>query len=113
MDPAVREYIEAIPPEYRPLFDRIDSLVTATFPEASLRLSYKMPTYRLDKHRLFVGVWKHGISIYGWAQGRADAFIARHRRFGLARAPSNSESTMGPRSPMTNSGTSCATALGE
>ena len=37
-----------------------------------------MPTYRVDKHRLFVGVWTHGISIYGWPQGRADDFIARH-----------------------------------
>ncbi|HEV3132889.1 MAG TPA: DUF1801 domain-containing protein [Acidimicrobiales bacterium] len=78
MDKAVRDYIEAIPPEYRPLFDRIDRLVFDAFPAATVGISYKMPTYRVEKHRLFVGVWKHGVSIYGWPQGGADSFIARH-----------------------------------
>jgi uncharacterized protein YdhG (YjbR/CyaY superfamily) len=78
MDKAVRDYIEAIPPEYRPLFDRIDRLVFDAFPAATVRLSYRIPTYRVDRHRLFVGVWKHGVSIYGWPQGGADSFIAHH-----------------------------------
>ena len=78
MDDAVKHYIDAIPPEYRPLFDRIDGLVVDAFPAATVGLSYRMPTYRVDGHRLFVGVWKHGISIYGWPQDRAEDFIARH-----------------------------------
>jgi uncharacterized protein YdhG (YjbR/CyaY superfamily) len=78
MDKAVRDYIEAIPPEHRPLFDRIDRLVFDAFPAATVGISYRMPTYRVGRHRLFVGVWKHGVSIYGWPQGGADRFIARH-----------------------------------
>jgi uncharacterized protein YdhG (YjbR/CyaY superfamily) len=78
MDKAVRDYVEAIPPEYRPLFDRIDRLVFGAFPTATVGLSYKMPTYRVDRRRLFVGIWKHGVSIYGWPQGGADRFIAHH-----------------------------------
>ena len=78
MGVAVQDYIEAIPSECRPLFDRIDRLVVGAFPAATVGLSYRMPTYRVDGHRLFVGVWKHGVSIYGWSPGRADGFIARH-----------------------------------
>ena len=78
MDDAVHNYIDAIPPEFRPLFDRIDRLVVGAFPAATVGISYRMPTYRVDGHRLFVGVWTHGISIYGWPQGRVDDFIARH-----------------------------------
>ncbi len=89
MDKAVRDYIDAIPAEHRPLFDRIHRLVFEAFPAATVGFSYNMPTYRVDGHRLFVGVWKHGISIYGWSQGRADAFIARHPalRSGKGRRP--------------------------
>jgi uncharacterized protein YdhG (YjbR/CyaY superfamily) len=78
MNEAVREYIDAIAPEHRPLFDRIHQLILDAFPQATVVLSYQIPTYKIDRHRLFVGVWKHGVSIYGWDQGRADAFIARH-----------------------------------
>ena len=60
------------------MFDRFERLIFAAFPEATATLSYRMPTYKVGKHRLFVGVFKHGISIYGWRQGRADAFLARH-----------------------------------
>ena len=41
-------------------------------------LSYQLPTYKVGRRRLFVGVWKHGVSIYGWEQGRDAGFSARH-----------------------------------
>ena len=78
MDDAVREYIDAIAPEHRPLFDRIHRLVLETHPDATLVLSYGMPLYRLGRRRLFVGVWKHGVSLYGWDQGRDAGFLDRH-----------------------------------
>ena len=78
MDDAVRSYIDAIPAEHRALFDRIHRLVMEARPDASLVLSYKMPTYKVGKRRLFVGVWKHGVSIYGWGRGGDAGFTARH-----------------------------------
>lgn len=78
MDDAARAYIDAIPPRHRPLFDRIHRLVLEAHPDATLGISYRMPTYRLGGHRLFVGVWKHGVSIYGWGQGGDAGFTARH-----------------------------------
>jgi len=78
MDDAVRAYVEAIAPEYRPLFDRLHGLVVRLHPEASLVLSYKMPTYKVGRRSLHVGVWKHGVSIYGWQQGKEATFSSRH-----------------------------------
>jgi uncharacterized protein YdhG (YjbR/CyaY superfamily) len=78
MDDAVRDYIDAIAPEHRPLFDRIHGLILEAHPDAAVVLSYQMPTYKVGSRRLFVGAWKHGVSIYGWDQGRDAGFVARH-----------------------------------
>jgi uncharacterized protein YdhG (YjbR/CyaY superfamily) len=78
MDDAVKAYIDAIAPEQRPLFDRLHLLVLKTRPNAEVVISYKIPTYKVGRKRLFLAVWKHGISIYGWNQGEDAGFGARH-----------------------------------
>ena len=78
MDDEVRAYVDAIAPEHRALFDRIHRLVLETHPDATLALSYRMPVYRVGRRRLFVGAWKHGVSLYGWDQGRDGGFLDRH-----------------------------------
>ena len=77
MDKAVRDYVDAIAAERRPLFDRIHRLVleaprclgAALLPDAHLRGRSLPPLCR---------VWKHGVSFYGWEQGRDSGFSARH-----------------------------------
>jgi uncharacterized protein YdhG (YjbR/CyaY superfamily) len=78
MDEAVRTYIDAIAPENRPLFDRLHGLILGAFPGAAVVLSYQMPAYKVGRRRLYVGAWKHGVSVYGWQQGREAAFVSRH-----------------------------------
>ena len=78
MDDAVRDYIEAIAPEHRPLFDRLHRLVLEVHPDATVVLSYDMPTYKAGRSRLYLGAWKHGLSIYGWQRGRDAGFTDRH-----------------------------------
>ena len=78
MEQAVRDYIDAIPPDRRPLFDRFHRIVTTAFPEATMVLAYKMPTYCVGPQRLHVASWKHGLSIYGWSEGNDDGFVHRH-----------------------------------
>ena len=78
MDAVVRDYIDAIVPEHRPLFDRLHRLVLEAHPDAAVVLSYKIPTYKVGSRRLFLGVWRHGVSIYGWDQGRDAGLTARH-----------------------------------
>jgi uncharacterized protein YdhG (YjbR/CyaY superfamily) len=78
MDDAVRNYIDAIAPDHRPLFDRLHRLVLEVHPDAAVVLSYQMPTYKVGRNRLFLGAWKHGVSIYGWQRGRDAGFTDRH-----------------------------------
>ncbi|WP_030276807.1 iron chaperone [Streptomyces sp. NRRL B-24484] len=75
---AAQEYVDAIAPEHRPLFDRVSGLIMEVCPEAIPTLSYGMPTYRVGKRRLHVGAWQHGISIYGWGRDRDGGFSSRH-----------------------------------
>lgn len=78
MDDAVQDYIEAVAPQHRPLFDRLHRLILEAHPDAEVSLSYQMPTYQVGRRRLHLGVWKHGVSLYGWDQDRSADFIARH-----------------------------------
>lgn len=78
MDAEVREYVDGIAAEHRPLFDRVHRLVLEVHPGADLLLSYGMPTYRVGRRKLHVGVWRHGVSLYGWDRDRAADFTSRH-----------------------------------
>jgi uncharacterized protein YdhG (YjbR/CyaY superfamily) len=78
MDDAVRSYIEGVDPAHRPLFDRVHRLIMAAHPDADVVLSYQIPAYKAGQRRLYVGAWQHGISLYGWGQGRDGGFAERH-----------------------------------
>lgn len=78
MNRDTQKYIKAIPPEHRPLFDRLHGLVLEVHPEAELGYAYKMPKYSLGKRRIFLAVWQHGVSVYGVGPGADSGFIARH-----------------------------------
>jgi uncharacterized protein YdhG (YjbR/CyaY superfamily) len=78
VDEAVQAYIDGIAAEHRPLFDRLHGLILEVHPDADVVLSYDMPTYKVGRRRLFLGAWKHGVSIYGWPQDHDAGFTARH-----------------------------------
>jgi uncharacterized protein YdhG (YjbR/CyaY superfamily) len=78
VDETVQAYVDSIPAENRPLFDRLHRLILAAHPEAAVVLSYQMPTYKVGRRRLFLGAWKHGVSLYGWQEDRDAGFAARH-----------------------------------
>lgn len=78
MDQAVQAYIDAIDPAHRPLFDRLHLLVLQTCPDVTVTLSYRMPTYRVGRRRLYLGAWRHGLSVYGWSGDGDGGFTARH-----------------------------------
>jgi len=78
VDDEVQAYIDAIPTERRPLFDRVHRLIVEVRPDVATVLSYKMPTYVVGDRRLYVGAWKHGVSLYGWDEGRDAGFTERH-----------------------------------
>lgn len=78
MEQGVQEYVDRISAAHRPLFDRLHGLIMTGSPQATVSLSYRMPTYKVGRRRLYVGAWAHGISLYGWPQGRDGGFAERH-----------------------------------
>ena len=80
MDEDLAAYIDGIPAERRPLFDRLHTIVLSEHPDAEVALSYGMAGYRVGRRRLNLGVWKHGVSVYGWRDDRDGGFVARHPR---------------------------------
>jgi hypothetical protein len=78
MDEAVQSYIDGVDPAHRALFDRVHRLIMAAHPDADVVLSYEIPAYKVGRRRLYVGAWQHGISLYGWQQGRDGGFTDRH-----------------------------------
>ncbi|MBN1092279.1 DUF1801 domain-containing protein [Blastococcus sp. TML/M2B] len=77
-DQAVRDYVDALDPAGRALFDRFAALLRAEHPEATVTWAYRMPTFVVGERRLHVGVWKHGLSLYGWSADRSGGFCDRH-----------------------------------
>jgi uncharacterized protein YdhG (YjbR/CyaY superfamily) len=78
LDAGVQAYIDAIPAAQRPLFDRVHAIIVAAHPEAEVALAYDMPAYRVGTRRLNIGVWKHGVSVYGYRKDNDGGFVARH-----------------------------------
>jgi uncharacterized protein YdhG (YjbR/CyaY superfamily) len=74
----VQAYIDDIAAEHRALFDRLHGLILRACPQATVLLSYGIPTYSRGGRRLYLGVWKHGVSIYGWQQDQDGGFVSRH-----------------------------------
>src|SRR2546425_8054731 len=88
MDDAVRDYIDAIGPEHRPLFDRLHRLVLEAHPDAAVVLSYKIPTYKVGSRRLFLDLrlgpwprrWLHRPPPQAQDQHGDDSAPAQRRR---------------------------------
>jgi uncharacterized protein YdhG (YjbR/CyaY superfamily) len=78
MNDDVAAYIDAIQADRRPLFDRVHRLVLEVQPDADVVMAYKMPTYVAGTRQLHVGVWKHGLSFYGWESAKDGGLVARH-----------------------------------
>ena len=74
----VAAYLDGVAADRRPLFDRVHRLVLEVAPYVDVVLSYAMPTFVRGDRRLHVGVWKHGLSFYGWERAHADALVQRH-----------------------------------
>src|SRR6266550_9223307 len=78
MDKSVRDYIAAIAPGQRRLFDRLHRLVLEANSNIGITFAYKMPTYEVDRRRLHIAAWKHWVSIYGVGEDRDAGLSARH-----------------------------------
>ena len=89
MDESVRKYVDAIPAEQRPLFDRLHSLILELYPDAEVVISYQVPTYKKKGRRVSLGLWKDGVSLYTTGPEYIESFKARHPRIKTGKASIN------------------------
>ncbi len=75
------DYLSGMDADRRALFDRVHRLVLELRPDVEVVIAYRMPTYIAGGRRLHVGVWKHGLSFYGWEHGREAELVRRHPRW--------------------------------
>jgi len=75
---ALQAYITGMAPGTRSVFDRLERIIREERADAVTDMSYGMLRYRARDRRLLVGAWKHGLSVYGWPQGREVDFVTRH-----------------------------------
>ena len=78
MDDAARAYVDGLDRAGRSLFDRLHGLIVAEHPEATVRFAHAMPSLDVGVRSLQVGVWKHGLSLYGWSAERSGGFCDRY-----------------------------------
>ena len=78
MDEAVLRYRDQLDSTQGPLFDRLHRLIIGACPDAEVVLSYGMPTYRIGRRRLNIGVWKHGL----WFADDGDPELGRAEGIG-------------------------------
>jgi len=76
----LRDYIDGIPAEHRPLFDRLHPPDLEAHPEAAVVISYKIPT--IHGPVVAGSTSARGgmaVSLYGWRHGSDAGFASRHR----------------------------------
>lgn len=89
VDEAVQRYIDAIPAEQRPLFDRLQSLILELYPDAEIVLSYQVPTYKARGGRVSLGLWKDGVSLYTTGPQYIEKFKSKHLKVKSGKASLN------------------------
>lgn len=89
MDEAVQRFIDTVPPESKPLFDRLHALVLRLYPEAKVVISYQVPTYKTKTGWVALGYWKDGVSLYTNNPAHIVVFQAKHPRIKTNKASFN------------------------
>jgi uncharacterized protein YdhG (YjbR/CyaY superfamily) len=80
MNEEVQLFVDAVPGDRRPLFDRLHAIIMSLYPEASPVMWYRVPTYRTKTGWLALGYWKNGVSLYTNGRHNIAEFKAKHPR---------------------------------
>lgn len=86
MESQLAAYLEGLPELHRGLFERLHRLIGKACPEVTEGISYGMPTYSVGGRKLYVGSWKHGISLYGWRDWEGATFSTRYPKLRSGKA---------------------------
>jgi len=79
--PGVDEYIAAFPPHVRAILRKIRATVAAAAPEASEKISYRMPAFAQDGILIYFAAFQNHIGVFPPVSGdpRLERSLARYR----------------------------------
>ena len=80
MNEEVQRYIDALPEERRPLFEKLQGLIMSLCPNAEVLMWYRMPTYRIKPGWVALANQKHYVSLYTNGAHHIADFKARYPR---------------------------------
>jgi uncharacterized protein YdhG (YjbR/CyaY superfamily) len=60
----VQGYIDSIPEERKPLFNKLKSLILELYPDAEVKMWYRMPTFKVKSGWVALANQKHYVSLY-------------------------------------------------
>jgi uncharacterized protein YdhG (YjbR/CyaY superfamily) len=70
----VAEYIQAQPPNVRPILRRVRAIIRKALPKADEQISYRIPAYKMNGYPvIFFAAWRSHYSLYPISQGLAEA----------------------------------------
>lgn len=78
MDKEVQQYVEAVPEERKPLFDKLHTLILGLYPDAEIVMSYKIPTYKAKSGWVALANQKQYVSLYTNDENYIAAFKSKH-----------------------------------
>ncbi len=75
----VQEYIDALDPAHRRLFDRLHQLILDELPDARVVISYQIPLYRVGRRHVGLNARRpDGVTLTTTSPDHIDAFRRRH-----------------------------------
>jgi len=78
MHQELNKYIESIPENRHDRFMSIHNLILQLYPEATIDMNYKMPTYRVGDGWIALANQKNYISLYTCGISHLESYIQKH-----------------------------------
>ena len=78
MNEALENYFASVPADRKPVVDKLHQLIIGLYPEATIDISYKMPTYRVGDRWVALANQKHYVSLYTCGHHHIAEFKQKH-----------------------------------
>jgi len=78
MNRQVEKYFDAVPEDRRPLVEKLHDLILELYPDATVGLDYKMPTYKVNEGWVALANQKRYVSLYTCGEIHLAQFKKKH-----------------------------------
>ena len=78
MNNEVKAYLDSTPEERQAMVMQLHDLITELYPQATVDMKYKMPTYQVGEGWVSVANQKHYVSLYTCNRQHIESFKSKH-----------------------------------